>query len=138
MACPDWFAMTKPSAAHDACDWQSMMARFRASEAAHSDGYMESLMRERALARICALATSCLGLGLAAQDVSQDDELQRFTESLTTTIASNVTNPAAYDTNGFHLVSSENAQLGADLDPDGHRFQMVRLTAPGVFGVMVE
>ena len=95
-------------------------------------------MRDRAPARICVVAASCCGFGLAAQDSSQDDQLERLEESLATVIAGNATSPEVYDTNGFHVESSDNAQLGADLRPDGQRFQAVSLTAPGVFGVIVE
>jgi hypothetical protein len=99
---------------------------------------MEYLMRNRALFRICALATSCFVVRLAAQDAGQDDELEAFKRSLATTIASNATSTAVYDSNGFHVVSAENAELDADLRPDGERFQVISLTAPGVFGVLVE
>jgi hypothetical protein len=86
----------------------------------------------------CALAVSCVALAVAAQDSSRDDQLERLKESLETVIASNATDAEAYDTNGFHVDSSDNVQLGADLRPDGQRFQRVSLTAPGVFGVIVE
>lgn len=98
----------------------------------------ESLMRKGVLATICAGVTSCVGLGIAAQETSQRDELERVQELLATTIANNVTNPEVYETNGFRVESSQNEQLGADFKPDGHPFQMVGLTAAGVFRVIVE
>jgi hypothetical protein len=86
----------------------------------------------------CALAVSCVALAVAAQDSSRDDRLERLKESLETVIASNATNAEAYDANGFHIESSDNAQLGADLRPDGQRFQLVSVTAPDIFAVIVE
>lgn len=99
----------------------------------------ESLMRKGILATICAGVTSCVGLGfIAAQETRQRGELERVEDLLATTIADNMTNAEVYDTNGFHVESSQNEQLGADFKPDGHAFQMVSLTAAGVFRVILE
>jgi hypothetical protein len=95
-------------------------------------------MRSRVAATICALTASCVGGWIAAQAPSAQDDLERARDSVSIAVAGNVMNPEVYDTNGFHVTSSDNAQLGADFSPDGQRFQMVSLSAPAVFDVVVE
>ena len=74
----------------------------------------------------------------SAQDRSPRDELEQLTEPLAEAIADNMRNAEVYDTNGFHVESSEVGELGADLKPNGIRFQMLSVTADGTFRASVE
>ena len=94
-------------------------------------------MRKRARAAIYTGAM-LLVVGSSAQDSDPGDELEQLKESLTQTIADNMTNAAVYDTNGFRVESAEVEQLGASFKPNGTRFQMLSVTADGVFKVGIE
>ena len=98
----------------------------------------ETGMRKRVVAASCAGLMFCFVVPSAAQDSSAQDELERLKESLTETIAGNMTNAQVYDMNGFHVESAEGAELGAGFKPNGTRFQMASVTADGVFRVHIE
>jgi hypothetical protein len=92
-------------------------------------------MRNDARTTICAVVIAC-----AATATAQEcgDDLERVRESLAQTIAENTTNAAVFDTNGFHVESAEVEELGATFKPNGTRFQMLSVTADGVFKVGIE
>jgi hypothetical protein len=98
----------------------------------------EELMRKRVVAATCAGLTFCFVVRSAAQDISTRDELEQLKESLAETIADNMTSAEVYDTNGFRVESAEVEELGASLKPNGTRFQMLSVTADGVFRVGIE
>lgn len=95
-------------------------------------------MRKRVVAATCAGLMFCFVARSGAQDGSTRDELEQLKESLTKTIADNMTNADVYDTNGFRVESAEVEELGAGLKPNGTRFQMLSVTADGVFRVGIE
>lgn len=95
-------------------------------------------MRNDVLATIHAALIFCFSAPAAGQDGNIDDELEQLRDALAQTIADNTTNAAVYDTNGFHVESAEVEELGATLKPDGTRFQMLSVTADGVFTVGIE
>ena len=88
--------------------------------------------------RIFAVLLSCLAARGVAQDDGTRSELEQLRESLSETIASNVKSPAVYDTNGFRVESADVGQLGAGLEPDGTRVQMLSVIADGMFMVGIE
>lgn len=90
-------------------------------------------MRTRFIAGVLVLTVA----DGSAQEVVQN-ELAQAKESLAEVIADTTVNADVFDTNGFHAVASNNAQLGADFRPDGYRFQHLEVTAPDVFGVGIE
>jgi hypothetical protein len=98
----------------------------------------ESFMRKRIAVAACAGLMLGVGVRSAAQDGGTRDQLEQLQQSLTKTIEDNATNAAVYDTNGFHLESAEIAELGANVKPNGTRFQMLSVTAADVFKVSVE
>jgi hypothetical protein len=95
-------------------------------------------MCQRVLATTSAALLFFFGIDALAQDPTADEDLERVTRSLAPTIAANMTNAEIYATNGFRLEASDNAELGADLAPDGHRFQLLSVSADGTFRAIVE
>jgi hypothetical protein len=83
------------------------------------------------------LAFSVAAAG-AAQESNPDDELEQVKDALAEIIAKNTTNAEVYDTNGFHVESSQVNDLGADLKPNGGRVEFLSVTADGMFQVGVE
>lgn len=94
-------------------------------------------MRNHALAMLHAALILCVAPA-AAQNSNEDDELERARDALAQTIADNTTKAEIFDTNGFRVESSRNEQLGADFKPDGTRFEMLSVSADGVFRVGAE
>lgn len=93
-------------------------------------------MRKRTVTAIAAGAT-LLVAGSSAQD-SGRDELEQTKKSLATVIAKNTTSAEVYDTNGFHIGASQIADLGADLEPNGNRMELLSVTGDDVFQVVIE
>jgi hypothetical protein len=88
---------------------------------------------------LAAAALLCVvTLDARAQDPTGDEDLERVKQSLSPRIAGNMTNAESYDTNGFRLEAADTAELGADFRPNGNRFQVLHVSAPGVFLVTVE
>ena len=94
-------------------------------------------MRNHVLATLQAALILCVAPA-AAQNSTEDDELERVRDALAQTIADNTTNAEVFDTNGFRVESSRNEQLGADFKPDGTRFEGLNVSADGVFRVAME
>jgi hypothetical protein len=95
-------------------------------------------MRNKVLATLHAALIFCGAAPAAAQELDQHEELERVRGSLERVVAENTTNAELYDTNGFRVESSVNAQLGADFKPDGTRFEGLNISADGVFRVAIE
>jgi hypothetical protein len=95
-------------------------------------------MQKRAFRTVCTALLSSAACVAAAQPPAAQDELERFETSLARTIEDNMTNAEARDMNGFRVRASDHAELGADLRPNGNRFQQLGITAPGVFRTIVE
>jgi hypothetical protein len=95
-------------------------------------------MSQRVLAVTAAALLCFAAADTPAQDPTVDEDLDRAKRSLALTIAGNMTNVETYDTNGFRLEASDNAELGADLRPNGNRFQLLSVSAPGAFRAVVE
>jgi hypothetical protein len=95
-------------------------------------------MCQRVWATTSAAFLFFFGIDALAQDPTADEDLERVTRSLAATIAANMTNTEIYDTNGFRLEASDNAELGADFRPNGSRFQLLSVSADGMFRVIVE
>lgn len=95
-------------------------------------------MHERFLSTCCAaLVFGAIPLA-GAQPPAGDDALEQFKERLTGAAEASIKNPETRDTNGFRVLSSDNAELGLDFQPNGNRFQLLEITSPGVFRTMVE
>jgi hypothetical protein len=56
----------------------------------------------------------------------------------TAIVAQNTTSADVYDTNGFHIESSQVADLSADLKPNGNQVDLLWVTSDGVFQVVIE
>jgi hypothetical protein len=97
----------------------------------------EIFMRKRACTAIFAGAV-LLVFGSSAQDSGLDDELEQLKESLATVIAQNTTSAYVYDANGFRIESSQVADLGADLKPNGNQLDLLSVTSDGAFQVVIE
>jgi hypothetical protein len=95
-------------------------------------------MGHRVFATICGAALCCVALDRAAQEASERDELERAKESLAAKIAEGMSNVEVFDTNGFHVESSRIDELGADLESNDTRFEMLNVSATDVFRVAVE
>lgn len=95
-------------------------------------------MRNDVPATIHAALLFCVVVPAAAQDLDRHEEIEQVRGSLEQVVAENTTNAELYDANGFRVESSVNAQLGADFKPDGTRFEMLNISADGVFRVAIE
>ena len=93
-------------------------------------------MRKGAFAAACSAVTLFVVLGGTAQDGVQREEL--VTEFVRAMPVDATTNAEVYGINGFRVESSLNKELGADLKPNGNEFQLVSVTASGVFRAIVE
>jgi hypothetical protein len=94
-------------------------------------------MRNLFPAAACAVAM----LGRVGSAAAQDDteqQRERIKQSLESAIESGTTNAETYDTNGFHVESARVEELGANLRPNGTRFQMLEVSSPGTFRVGIE
>jgi hypothetical protein len=94
-------------------------------------------MRKGACTAIYA-AAALLVFGSSAQNSGPDDELEQVKESLARLIAQNTTSADVYVTNGFHIGSSQIADLGADLNTNGNQAELLSVTSDGVFQVVIE
>jgi hypothetical protein len=74
----------------------------------------------------------------AAQPPAVEDELEQLKETLTRRIDDNLPNAGSFNTNGFRVEAAEVEELGADFTPSGERFEMLSVTAGGMFEVLVE
>src|SRR5262245_24577583 len=90
-------------------------------------------MHKRLLSTCCA-ALVFGAIPFAGAQPPAGDELEEFKEALAHITADNMTNAEVRDMTGFHVESSDNAELG----PNGNRFQGLSVTAPGTFRTMVE
>jgi hypothetical protein len=95
----------------------------------------ENRMRNDARTTICAAVIACVATATAQEG---DDDLAGVRESLAQTIADSTTHAAVFDANGFHVESADVEELGSTLRPNGARFQMLSVTADGVFKVGIE
>jgi len=95
-------------------------------------------MRNRVLATLHSVLIFCVVAPAATQESDQDDELERVRDTLAEVIADDTTNAAVYETNGFRVESAEVEELGGTFKPNGTRFQMLSVTADGVFKVGIE
>jgi len=91
-------------------------------------------MHKRFLSTCCAALVFGAIPFAGAQPPLAEDELERFKEALAHEIANNMTNVEVRDMTGFHVETSDNAELG----PDGNRFQLLSVAAPGTFRTIVE
>jgi len=95
-------------------------------------------MRKRAVTAIYIGVTLLVNASGSAQDRDTRDELEDVKDSLAKIIAENTTNAAVYNTNGFHIGSSQIEDLGAGLRPNGNQVEFLSVTADGVFQAIIE
>ena len=95
-------------------------------------------MRNEIVAKIPLAMALCVFVAAAAQESEPRDALERARDSIGLAVAENITNAEVYVTNGFGVQSSSNEQLGANLEPDGTRFEMLNISADDVFRVAIE
>lgn len=78
----------------------------------------------------------CLVSASSAQNRDAMDELvQQFLEAIP---PDTINDAQAFETNGFHVESSQNKEIGADLQPTGNQMQFLSVTAEGIFKVGIE
>ncbi|HSC14873.1 MAG TPA: hypothetical protein VLI71_07125 [Gammaproteobacteria bacterium] len=95
-------------------------------------------MQKRAFPAACAALLFGVVAVARAQPPTAEADLEEFKEFLINTADDNMRNPEAHDLNGFRVLTSDNAELGADFRPNGNRFQLLEIASPGVFRTMVE
>jgi hypothetical protein len=95
-------------------------------------------MQTRACRTACAALLLATVHFAAAQPPAVGDELEQLKEALSRTIDDNLSNAASFNTHGFRVAAAEVEELGGDFAPNGERFEMLSVTAGGMFEVLVE
>jgi hypothetical protein len=71
---------------------------------------------------------------LSDDDDSREALMQQFSEI----ISDSISNPQVFEANGFKVKSSQNRELGADLQPNGNEMQFLIVEAEDIFKVGIE
>ena len=90
-------------------------------------------MHRRAFALGLAILMAFFDVAATAQDGGTSEQLKEMTDRLAESIRDGLTNAESFNTNGFRVESSQLAELGADLQPNEEKFQLMSVTATGVF-----
>jgi hypothetical protein len=77
----------------------------------------------------------CVIAATAADNTMSWDELTR---DFAKTVAETTISAQTFDTNGFHIGSSRNNELGGDFKPNGQQFQMLNIRAEDTFKIGFE
>lgn len=91
-------------------------------------------MRERLL-RFAVCFVLLVGISVSLTGQVSDELSDRLLELVP---SDTVSNADVFETNGFHVVSSRNRELDADLTPSGNQFEGLIVKADGVFKVGIE